>query len=236
MCREYSKDSKIAGILLAAGSSSRMGSKDKLWLELNNKPVIEYSLEVLLNLDIVDVLVVVSPKERQLQIKKLLANQKETIFVEGGERRQDSVAAGLTAVPDADWYIIHDGARPFISDEIILRVFEAAKLSGAAVPGLRLNETVKKADGAGRVIETLDRSILRTIQTPQIFRGELIRNAHNDIDEDVTDDAMMIELLGGIVEIVEGDAKNIKLTNPIDFQIAINLLDLDFDIDKDRYY
>ena len=236
MCREYSKDSKIAGILLAAGSSSRMGSKDKLWLDLNNKPVIEYSLEVLLNLDIVDVLVVVSPKERQLQIKKLLANQKETIFVEGGERRQDSVAAGLTAVPDADWYIIHDGARPFISDEIILRVFEAAKLSGAAVPGLRLNETVKKADGAGRVIETLDRSILRTIQTPQIFRGELIRNAHNDIDEDVTDDAMMIELLGGIVEIVEGDAKNIKLTNPIDFQIAINLLDLDFDIDKDRYY
>ena len=236
MCREYSKDSKIAGILLAAGSSSRMGSKDKLWLELNNKPVIEYSLEVLLNLDIVDVLVVVSPKERQLQIKKLLANQKETIFVEGGERRQDSVAAGLTAVPDADWYIIHDGARPFISDEIILRVFEAAKLSGAAVPGLRLNETVKKADGAGRVIETLDRSILRTIQTPLIFRGELIRNAHNDIDEDVTDDAMMIELLGGIVEIVEGDAKNIKLTNPIDFQIAINLLDLDFDIDKDRYY
>jgi len=236
MCREYSKDSKIVGILLAAGSSSRMGSKDKLWLDLNNKPVIEYSLEVLLNLDIVDVLVVVSPKERQLQIKKLLANQKETIFVEGGERRQDSVAAGLTAVPDADWYIIHDGARPFISDEIILRVFEAAKLSGAAVPGLRLNETVKKADGAGRVIETLDRSILRTIQTPQIFRGELIRNAHNDIDEDVTDDAMMIELLGGIVEIVEGDAKNIKLTNPIDFQIAINLLDLDFDIDKDRYY
>ena len=236
MCREYSKDSKIAGILLAAGSSSRMGSKDKLWLDLNNKPVIEYSLEVLLNLDIVDVLVVVSPKERQLQIKKLLANQKETIFVEGGERRQDSVAAGLTAVPDADWYIIHDGARPFISDEIILRVFEAAKLSGAAVPGLRLNETVKKADGAGRVIETLDRSILRTIQTPQIFRGELIRNAHNDIDEDVTDDAMMIELLGGIVEIVEGDAKNIKLTNPIDFQIAINLLDLDFDIGKDRYY
>ena len=166
----------------------------------------------------------------------LQANQKETIFVEGGERRQDSVAAGLTAVPDADWYIIHDGARPFISDEIILRVFEAAKLSGAAVPGLRLNETVKKADGAGRVIETLDRSILRTIQTPQIFRGELIRNAHNDIDEDVTDDAMMIELLGGIVEIVEGDAKNIKLTNPIDFQIAINLLDLDFDIGKDRYY
>ena len=82
----------------------------------------------------------------------------------------------------------------------------------------------------------MDRSILRTIQTPQIFRGELIRNAHNDIDEDVTDDAMMIELLGGIVEIVEGDAKNIKLTNPIDFQIAINLLDLDFDIDKDRYY
>ena len=236
MCREYSKDSKIVGILLAAGSSSRMGSKDKLWLDLNNKPVIEYSLEVLLNLDIVDVLVVVSPKERQLQIKKLLANQKETIFVEGGERRQDSVAAGLTAVPDADWYIIHDGARPFISDEIILRVFEAAKLSGAAVPGLRLNETVKKADGAGRVIETLDRSILRTIQTPQIFRGELIRNAHNDIDEDVTDDAMMIELLGGIVEIVEGDAKNIKLTNPIDFQIAINLLDLDFDISKDRYY
>lgn len=236
MCREYSKDSKIVGILLAAGSSSRMGSKDKLWLDLNNKPVIEYSLEVLLNLDIVDVLVVVSPKERQLQIKKLLANQKETIFVEGGERRQDSVAAGLTAVPDADWYIIHDGARPFISDEIILRVFEAAKLSGAAVPGLRLNETVKKADGAGRVIETLDRSILRTIQTPQIFRGELIRNAHNDIDEDVTDDAMMIELLGGIVEIVEGDAKNIKLTNPIDFQIAINLLDLDFDIGKDRYY
>ena len=236
MYEENAKGSKIAGILLAAGSSSRMGSEDKLWLKLNRRPVIEYSLEVLTGLDILDVLVVVSPKERQAQIKKLLINQKETIFVEGGERRQDSVAAGLAAVPEAGWYIIHDGARPFISDEIILRVFEAAKLSGAAVPGLRLNETVKKADGAGRVIETLDRSILRTIQTPQIFRGELIRNAHNDIDEDVTDDAMMIELLGGIVEIVEGDAKNIKLTNPIDFQIAINLLDLDFDIGKDRYY
>ena len=235
MYEENAKGSKIAGILLAAGSSSRMGSEDKLWLKLNRRPVIEYSLEVLTGLDIVDVLVVDSPKERQAQIKKLLVNQKETLFVEGGERRQDSVAAGLAAVPEAGWYIIHDGARPFISVEMILSVFKSAKLNGAAVPGLRLNETVKKVDEAGKVVETLDRSMLRTVQTPQVFRGDLIRNAHRNIDENVTDDAMMVELLGGTVEIVEGDAKNIKLTNPIDFQIAINLLNLDFDIAKDRY-
>ena len=236
MCAENSKNSKIAGILLAAGNSSRMGDQDKLWLKLNEKPVIEYSLAMLANFELLDVLVVIAPRDRQAQVKKLLVNQKEIIFVEGGARRQDSVAAGLAAVPDADWYVIHDGARPFISMDVILRVFKAAKLHGAAVPGLELIETVKKIDDEGKVIRTLDRSMLRTIQTPQIFRGDLIRNAHHDIDVDVTDDASMVELIGGIVQVVEGDTKNIKLTNPTDFQIANNLLDLEFNLTKDRYY
>ena len=236
MCAENSKNSKIAGILLAAGNSSRMGDQDKLWLKLNEKPVIEYSLAMLANFELLDVLVVIAPRDRQAQVKKLLVNQKEIIFVEGGARRQDSVAAGLAAVPDADWYVIHDGARPFISMDVILRVFKAAKLHGAAVPGLELIETVKKIDDEGKVIRTLDRSVLRTIQTPQIFRGDLIRNAHHDIDVDVTDDASMVELIGGIVQVVEGDTKNIKLTNPTDFQIANNLLDLEFNLTKDRYY
>jgi len=236
MCAENSKSSKIAGILLAAGNSSRMGNQDKLWLKLNEKPVIEYSLEILTNFELLDILVVIAPRDRHAQVKKLLVNQKEIIFVEGGARRQDSVAAGLAAVPDADWYVIHDGARPFISMEVILRVFKAAKLHGAAVPGLELIETVKKIDDEGKVMKTLDRSMLRTIQTPQIFRGDLIRGAHHDIDVDVTDDASMIELIGGIVKVVEGDTKNIKLTNPTDFQIANNLLDLEFNLTKDRYY
>tara|TARA_B100000700_G_scaffold330891_2_gene459813 strand:+ start:2037 stop:2741 length:705 start_codon:yes stop_codon:yes gene_type:complete len=234
MCEENPKHSKVAGILLAAGSSLRMGNEDKLLLELKGKPVIEYSLDVLTGLDMVDVLVIVSPKERQSQIKKLLINTKETIFVEGGERRQDSVAAGLAAVPDAGWYIIHDGARPFISVENILRVMEVAKLHGAAVPGLQLNDTIKKIDDTGKVIETLDRSMLRMIQTPQIFKGDLIRSAHNEIGSDVTDDAMMVELIGGNVKVVKGDAKNIKLTTPIDFRIAVNLLDQDSS--EDRHY
>ena len=100
----------------------------------------------------------------------------------------------------------------------------------------KISQEVKKIDDEGKVIRTLDRSMLRTIQTPQIFRGDLIRNAHHDIDVDVTDDASMVELIGGIVQVVEGDTKNIKLTNPTDFQIANNLLDLEFNLTKDRYY
>jgi len=209
----------VAAIIVAAGSSTRMGA-DKIWATLGGAPVLAHSIAALANTPGVTHLVVVAPADRHEAIA-LLPCPVPVIAVEGGARRQDSVAAGIRAVPDAAWYLVHDGARPLATPALAARVLDAAAATeGAAIPVIPVFDTIKRVDGEGHVRETLDRSELRAVQTPQAFRGDLLRRVHLELDGDVTDDAAMLEALGISVVTVEGDGENLKITTPVDLVVA----------------
>ena len=216
----------LAAIVLAAGSSSRMGGEDKLWADLDGTPVIGHALRGMTGVNGLDVLVIVCPEDRHAAFSALLPERPDLDVrcVEGGERRQDSVAAGIAITPEADWYLVHDGARPLVTAELAASVLAAARVDGAAVPGLAIADTLKRvgiSEGSiERVVETVDRSSLRAVQTPQAFAGDLLREAHATVHDGVTDDASMVEALGRPVAIVEGDPANLKVTRPADLLIA----------------
>jgi 2-C-methyl-D-erythritol 4-phosphate cytidylyltransferase len=215
----------VAVILLAAGASSRMGGADKLWADLDGEPLIARSLRTLAGIERVRTLVVVAPLARHDDVRALLGEcPLEVCCVEGGARRRDSVAAGVAAAPDTGWYLVHDAARPLVTRELAWRVLEAARATGAAIPAVPLADTVKRVDQAGRVVETLDRSALRAVQTPQAFAGDLLRRAHAEVSGEVTDDATMLERLGLPVATVDGDPRNLKVTTPADLELARFLL------------
>jgi 2-C-methyl-D-erythritol 4-phosphate cytidylyltransferase len=223
-------DETTAAILLCAGSSARMGGEDKLWADLAGEPLIAHSLRTLASLDAVDVLVLVAPARRQAMLRSLAGELRvELRTAEGGARRQDSVAAGIAAAPDAAWYLVHDGARPLLSAEVACRTLDAAHAHGAALPALAVADTLKRVDDDGRILDTIDRSDLRAVQTPQAFAGELLRRAHAASSAardtvDATDDAMLVERLGEPVYAVAGDARNLKVTTPADLALARALL------------
>lgn len=212
----------IAAIVLAAGSSSRMDGADKLWADLCGEPVISRALESLIELDELNILVIVSPSNRHADLRKLIQRPKklELRFIEGGDRRQDSVAAGVASASEADWYLVHDGARPLATVELAAAVLDAARLHGAAIPGLPVTDTLKRVHDDRQIIETVNRTPLRAIQTPQAFSGDLLREAHRKIRGDATDDATMVEKLGYTVTLVEGEATNLKVTRRTDLLIA----------------
>ena len=147
-------NSPVAVILLAAGTSSRMGGSDKLWVDLGGEPLVARSLRTLGSLPGVAVLAIVAPAARHDALRAITATLPESSsltvrFVEGGPRRQESVAAGLAAVPAAAWVLIHDAARPLVSAELATRVLAAARASGAALPGVPIADTVKRVTGTG---------------------------------------------------------------------------------------
>ncbi len=220
-----------AAILLAAGSSTRMGGEDKLWADLGGRPVVAHSVETLAGLEEVATLVVVAPAARHEALRALFEGTQSSaalVLVEGGARRRDSVGAGIAAAPAAAWYLVHDAARPLASTELMQRVLEAARArgpNGAAIPGVPVVDTIKRVDAEGRVLETPPRELLRAVQTPQAFAGDLLRRAHAATDEDATDDAALVERLGAEVVVVDGEAMNLKVTTPTDLETARRLLD-----------
>jgi len=142
------------------------------------------------------------------------------IVVAGGAQRSDSVRHGLAVIPDdCDIVVVHDGARPMASIALFESVIEAV-LAGAdaAIPGLPVTDTIKRVD-QGRVVETVERDELVAVQTPQAFRAEMLRDAHED-DPHATDDAALVEDMGGLVVIVPGDPRNLKITAPGDLDLA----------------
>ena len=216
---------EVVAIVLAAGGSSRMGGVDKLWARLGDGAVVEHALRALAATPGVTIVVAVAPRERHAAIASILADAGVDVrCVEGGARRQDSVAAGIAAAPDAAWYLVHDGARPFAPPALAVRVLEAARAHGAAVPGLPVADTLKRVDAEGRVLHTIDRAPLRAVQTPQAFRGALLREAHARVRDDATDDAAMVERIGGPVVLVPGDEANRKITTQADLNWARALL------------
>lgn len=211
-------------IVLAAGRSTRMGGEDKLWADLEGAPVIAHSLRTLGAIEQLAALVIVGPPDRHAALRQFAPPTVEVRCVAGGERRQDSVAAGIAAAPEAAWYLVHDGARPLLTHQLAARVLDAAQAHGAAIPGIPVSDTLKQIDEDGRVLATVDRATVRAIQTPQAFSGDLLRHAHATVTHDVTDDAAMIEALGEPVFLVEGDPANLKVTRPIDLHVARSLL------------
>ena len=142
----------------------------------------------------------------------------------GGPRRQDSVRLGVEALGPCQWVAVHDGARPLITPDLILRGLEAAGDTGAAVPALPLADTVKEAGPDTMVLRTLDRSRLWAVQTPQIFRYDLLLRAHQEVTADATDDAAMLEALGLPVRIFPGSRLNLKIATPEDLTLAEAIL------------
>ena len=220
----------VTAIIVAAGKSSRMGSGvDKAFLSLVNKPVVAWSLLAFERCADIDRIVLVVRKDQQLAAKavaKMFGISKLFKIVPGGNRRQESVAAGLAACDiDTRTVVIHDGARPMVSSEIIGEVVKLAVRGGAATVGRKMVDTVKRVEKGTTVVETVDRDKLWQVQTPQAFQMKVLRDALKNLgDREVTDECMAVELAGGTVKILESLKPNFKITTPEDIQLVSKLL------------
>lgn len=205
----------IAGVVVAAGRGTRAGL-DKVWADLGGRPLLLHSVATLAACGIRPLVLVVAP-ERLAAAHGLPDVDR---VVPGGERRRDSVQNGLLALPaEAEWVLVHDGARPFVSPAVVAATVAAALEVGAAVPGVPLVDTVKRVR-AGRVVETVPREELRAVQTPQVFRRALLQAALERFAEDVSDEAALVERLGQPVAVAPGDPANFKVTTAEDLERA----------------
>jgi 2-C-methyl-D-erythritol 4-phosphate cytidylyltransferase len=226
---------KCTVIIPAAGKGKRMNQdKSKQYIELDNKPILAYTIEVFEECNkINDIILVVGKEETDYCRKEIVDkyNFKKVIYIlEGGRERQDSVYEGIKKVPkDSDIVLIHDGARPFIGDNEIEETINNGIKYSACVLGVRVKDTIKVVDEDQNIIDTPTRNNLWSIQTPQTFKKELITSAYESAQKDnyiATDDSMLVEKYSNIkVKIVEGLYSNIKITTPEDLIIAKNFID-----------
>jgi 2-C-methyl-D-erythritol 4-phosphate cytidylyltransferase/2-C-methyl-D-erythritol 2,4-cyclodiphosphate synthase len=211
-------------IVVAGGAGTRLGSdRPKAFVKLCGRLLLTHSVEMLDDHPAVDGIILVVPEgweEPATLLADDLAAGKVAAAVTGGRTRAESVAAGLAAVPaNADLILVHDAARPFASPELVSRVLEGIFDSDGAVPGLPLTDTVKRV-ADGRVVETLDRSQLVSVQTPQAFSAQALRSAFAGAGADATDCASLIERAGGSVTVVAGERGNVKITDTEDLAAA----------------
>ncbi|MBI2138743.1 2-C-methyl-D-erythritol 4-phosphate cytidylyltransferase [Candidatus Woesearchaeota archaeon] len=223
-------------IILAAGKGTRMHSPiNKLLMLLNREPILGHTLQAFENSSFIDTITIVANEENLGEIQYLIDKKqlsKVTGLVKGGENRQDSAYEGIKAVKaePSDIVLIHNGANPFIDDNLIGRVIMAAGESGAAAAGFRASDTIKEADEKGFVIKTLDRKGLWHMQTPQAARFDLMTQAMvHAYNEQYygTDDMGLIEKIGAKVKLIECSKENFKITNPIDLENARLVLHAD---------
>lgn len=220
---------KYTAIVLAAGSGSRMKSKvKKQYLLLEEKPILFYTLQAFEESFVDEIVLVVGQGEIEYCKKEIVEAygfQKVTMIVEGGKERYHSVFEGLKAVNGADYVLIHDGARPFVTKDILDRAMKAVQEYRACVVGMPVKDTIKIADEKGFSKETPQRKDVWMIQTPQCFEYQLIYDAYRKMlqkeDTSITDDAMVLERIYGMsVKLIEGSYRNIKITTPEDLMIA----------------
>jgi len=221
---------QVIAIIPAAGIGARMRSDQaKQFIDLCGKPILAVTLNHFQKCSLVDKIVVVVSEDDvdycNREIVDRYQQSKVCMVVAGGKRRQDSVRKGLESVGDlCKWVLIHDGVRPLVTTGLIEKVIKAAKKFRAVITGLPVKETVKELDDQGMVSQSVHRSHLWLIQTPQIFQFEDINLAHQkaiqDGWEEATDDAFLIEKMGIPVKIIKGDESNIKITTPQDLDIA----------------
>jgi 2-C-methyl-D-erythritol 4-phosphate cytidylyltransferase len=214
---------KAGVVIVAAGSSSRMKGTDKVFALLDGKPVLSLVIDTFQKCESIEKIVVVLNRDNLEKGKKLVKTEgwtKVKGICPGGKRRQDSVLAGLEYLGECEWVVIHDGARPLVTAELIEAGLDAASETGAAVAAVPVTDTIKIADDTLTVQGTPPRHNLWSVQTPQVFRYSLILEAYRSIKSDVTDDAQAIELTGGSVKIYTGSYDNIKITTPDDLALA----------------
>lgn len=230
------QNSNTTAIVLAAGQGKRMKSKvHKQYLLIQDRPVLYYSLQAFENSFIDDIVLVVGKGEEEYCQKEIIEKYgltKVRTIIEGGKERYHSVAYGIQSINwKCDYIFIHDGARPFITEEILMRAYEQVKKTKACVVGMPVKDTIKIADSASFVESTPNRARVWQIQTPQVFEAQLIAEAYKRLlDEEVqlladgvtiTDDAMVVEYFTKLpVKLVEGSYQNIKITTPEDLEIA----------------
>jgi 2-C-methyl-D-erythritol 4-phosphate cytidylyltransferase len=209
----------VGAILVAAGSSSRMGF-DKLWAPLGGQLVLSYPLETLASSPDIDQLALVVARRRVDDARSLTGQLCRSVAIAvGGMQRRDSVAAGLAELGACSWILIHDAARPFLSQGLIAEGLRAAQESGAAVAALPSSDTTKRVVN-GTVVETLPRHEVWRVQTPQIFRANLLREALRSSAAGATDEATLVERMGVRVRVFQGSELNFKLTTSVDLELA----------------
>jgi len=225
---------RVNAVIVAAGKGRRMGDDiAKPFLLVGNRPVILHTLGRFAETQTVRRVIVVAAEKELSRYQDLIGSDSQLsclqcIFQPGGLRRQDSVAQGLARLdPDCEVVVIHDGVRPFVSPQLIDRCVEAAFREGAVVVGVPVRSTIKIVSPDRHIRQTLPRGSLWEIQTPQVFRIEIIREAYARAAREgteATDDAMLVELLGKSVTLLEGHPTNIKITVPEDLLLAEALL------------
>ncbi|MBI2995167.1 MAG: 2-C-methyl-D-erythritol 4-phosphate cytidylyltransferase [Candidatus Melainabacteria bacterium] len=232
------KNKKISIIIAGAGSASRMdsgNSKSKLFVLLENKPLVIYSLEKFLRLnDVLEVIVVtndINATRELLELRPTSCDPGKVKIVLGGKKRQDSVYNGFCKVnPTCDLVLIHDVARPLFELDDVNKCIESAYINGASVLAIPLVDTIKKSksDKDKLVVDsTISRDELYLIQTPQVFKYDLLERCYRlfkDSSLTITDEAQMIELFENSVNLIIGNRKNIKITYPEDLEIASAIL------------
>lgn len=212
----------------AFGRGVRTG-EDKLWADAGGRPVFAITLEAIGAAGCFDLIVVAAPAARWPAIRDLATEHQlpPVVLLEGGERRQDSVAAAVSRCDGHDWITVHDAARPLTPPALFRAVLDAARAEGAATAGVPCVDTVKQVRN-GRVSATLDRSSLIAAQTPQAFGADLLRRAHVHAAAHgivAPDDAALVEALGEPVTVVPGDPRNFKITFPQDLVLLRSLLE-----------
>jgi 2-C-methyl-D-erythritol 4-phosphate cytidylyltransferase len=210
-------------IIVAGGSGKRMGAAvPKQFLLLKGKPLLMWAIDVFHRFDATMQLIVVLPKDHHATWEDLCAEHRSNIphtLVSGGAERFHSTLEGLKAVTHEGLVAVHDGVRPLVSAELIARCFDAAEVHGAAIPVVPISSSVRQVEDQGS--HAVDRSRLRTVQTPQCFQVPLLRRAFElPYDPAFTDEATLMERLGVEVQLVDGEERNIKVTTPFDLQVA----------------
>jgi len=224
---------KVVAIIVAAGSGKRMGqSTKKQFLSIGSKPILAYTLNVFDSIDKVDRIILVIPRGWQAYCQKEIiekyAYRKEIEVIEGGARRQDSVACGLALVsPDYEIVIIHDGVRPFVTRRMVVQSITDARKFGACIVAVPVTDTIKMATRKKIIERTIPRERLWRVQTPQTFRLTLIKKAYAKAKKDRfygTDDAQLVERMKKPVKVISGDYRNIKITTREDLILAEKIL------------
>ena len=220
-------------IVVAAGKGKRMGANyNKQFIQLREKPILAYTLEALhRNILINEIILVVGEAEVDFCLENIIDKyglEKVTKVIAGGAERQDSVYRGLSEIgSEVDIVLVQDGARPFITDAMIKESIEVAAEAGAVIVAVPVKDTIKLVDENMQVVETLDRSRIVSVQTPQTFKRELLLAAYEELKKtklQVTDDASVVEAMGIGVKSIMGSYDNIKITTPEDLIIAEEIL------------
>lgn len=209
---------KVNAIIPAGGTSSRFGNKNKLLEKIYNKEVIKYTIEAFEKSEVDEIIICANINIIE-GLKEIFKNSQKVKIIEGGATRQESVFNGLKA-SECDYVLIHDGARPMISTDLINSAIEEVKTKKALTVATKTIDTIKEVID-GKIVRTIDRAKLYNTQTPQAFEYNLIKDAHMKLyGKNFTDDAGMLEELGQTVYILNGSYKNIKITTQNDIDIA----------------